>query len=525
MEYIKGTDRQQIQLLSLEQMVHPQSFARIIDAYVDMLDLRPFNFKHLATKAEDRTKKQTKLPFNPADLLKLYLFGYQTGVRSCRKLAYACQANIEVMWLIKGLTPHYKTIADFRKDNKQAFRKVFRHFVAILKDWELIEGKTIGIDSFKIRAQNALKNNYNQKKIDRHQKYIDTKVDEYLAELDQAEKQHHKEKQEALKQKLEVKEQQKEKYNKLQAQLDNSEAEQISTTDPDAKAVVFQRNAVKVGYNVQAASDAKHKLLVAMDTGDVNDTKALKAMTDLVCENLEIKTYDVIADKGYHSGSELKEVQAKGISTYVSPKESSSTKKNSAYAITAFTYNEKEDSYTCPQAESLTTNGNSYNKKPSSNRKTYKVKHYKTKACNTGCAVRDLCTKNKNGRYIERTEYQPYINENNNNVNTNKDYYRTRQQIIEHQFGTIKRQWHFDYLLLKGKEKVLAEVSIVFTAYNLRRCVSILGFDGLMSKLKAHFATFLQVLLLCWLTKAFRRNKILAVVTARSGSYVINYYL
>ena len=205
MEYIKGTDRQQIQLLSLEQMVDQHSFARIIDAFVDALDLSKFNFKYYETRPEDRIKKQTKLPFNPADLLKLYLFGYQSGVRSCRKQEYACQANIEVMWLLKGLQPKYKTIADFRKDNKKAFRKVFRHFVSILKEWELVEGKTIGIDSFKIRAQNALKNNYNQAKIDRHQKYIDHKVAQYLEQLDQAEKEDNQQKQEELTQKLEVK--------------------------------------------------------------------------------------------------------------------------------------------------------------------------------------------------------------------------------------------------------------------------------------------------------------------------------
>jgi len=160
----KRIDRQQIQLLFLEQMIHQHSFARIIDAFVDMLDLAPFNFKYLETKPEDRIQKQIKLPFNPADLLKLYLFGYQRGVHSCRKLEYACQTNIEVMWLLKGLQPKYKTIADFRKYNKKAFKKVFRHFVSILNEWELIEGKAIGINSFKIRAQNALKNNYNKPK-------------------------------------------------------------------------------------------------------------------------------------------------------------------------------------------------------------------------------------------------------------------------------------------------------------------------------------------------------------------------
>jgi len=211
---------------SLNQMVGQHSFVRILDVFVDVLDLKQLNFKY--TQRNQQNKKQEgRHPFNPADLLKLYLYGYQTGVRSCRKLEYACNTNIEMMWLLKGLTPHYRTIADFRKDNKTAFKKVFRQFATILKEWQLVEGKTIAIDSFKIRAQNALKNNYNQTKIDRQVKYIDDKIDEYLTELDKAEEE-------------DKKHIQKQKYESLQKQLEQTGEKQISTTDADARAVFFK---------------------------------------------------------------------------------------------------------------------------------------------------------------------------------------------------------------------------------------------------------------------------------------------
>ena len=252
---------------------------------------------------------------------------------------------------------------------------------------------------------------------------------------------------------------------------------------------------MKVGYNIQAASDGKHKLLIAADTGDVNDTKALSPMVEKVQENIgkpnKDNPMDILADKGYHSGREIKACEGLGVNTYISPKESSSSKTNPDFAMDAFLYNELEDTYTCPAKETMHTNGRWYNKKlDASGRKSYKVKHYKTKACKD-CPLRTECTKNKNGRLIERTEYAEYVKQNNDRVNQNPDYYRERQQIIEHQFGTLKRHWHFDYCLTKGKEKVLGEAYLIFTCYNLRRLVSILGFETLMERLKALSTTLM----------------------------------
>jgi transposase len=172
MDHIRGNNRNQIKMISLEQMGEPESMVRIIDAFVDIQNLEQFDFNYFALNKEGRP------PYHPATLMKLYLYGYQNSIRTCRKLQKACNTNIEVMWLLNEQSPHYKTIADFRKDNPKSFKAVFRYFVAMLKEWKLIDGKTIGVDSFKIRAQNSLKNNFNEKKVKRHIDYIDKKIAE-----------------------------------------------------------------------------------------------------------------------------------------------------------------------------------------------------------------------------------------------------------------------------------------------------------------------------------------------------------
>jgi len=477
MVHIQGNNRNQIRMLSLEQMVEQESMVRVIDAFIDMLDLEKFDFNYFKLNKEGRP------PYHPSTMMKLYLYGYQNSLRTSRKLEKACKTNIEMMWLINEQRPHFKTIANFRKDNPKAFKGVFRYFVAILKDWNLIDGKTIAIDSFKIRAQNSLKNNFNQRKVKRHIDYIDKRIAQYEQALDE-------EFDETIKDKLDYNHQKKENYKKIQNHLKETGDGQISTTDTDSRAVIFQRNSVRVGYNVQAVSDSKNKLLIAADTGDVNDTKALTVMVKKAKENIG-EVENVLADKGYHSGRELKACEKLDVTTFISPKESSSTKKNPDFAMESFVYDKKEDTYTCPAGELMQTNGKWYNKTLKNGRKSYQVKHYKTKACN-GCHLRAQCTTNRYGRVIERTEYQQYITRNNDRVNQNLNYYRQRQQIIEHQFGTLKRHWHFDYTLTRGKEKVLGEVYLIFTGYNLRRLMSIFDFETLMSKIKAHLSSVLD---------------------------------
>lgn len=460
-------DRNQITMMALEEMVHKDSWVRLVDLFVDVLPMDELGFINSAHEKEGRP------PFHPSILLKLYMYGYRHGIRSASKLHHACLVNVEVWWLLKGLKPSARTICYFRKNNSKAFKKAFRYFVLMLKEWDLIDGETIAIDSFKIRAQNSLKNNFNQKKIDRHISYIDQKIDEYQEELDRADDIESKEK---LQDKIEYQNSKRDNYKAIEKELEESGELQLSKTDPDAKSVVLHRNVVNVGYNIQAGCDGKHKLFLNNDTGTVNDTHALADMALDAKELLGVEEMNCLTDKGYTTGVHIQTCTENNIITYSSPKAHSS-QDNGLYNMNEFVYDDIQDTYTCPANQVLHTNGNICKKRK------HRVKRYYTKECN-GCKLREKCTKNKKGRFIERSIYQEALEENEKRVNDNPEYYRLRQQITEHQFGTLKRQWGFTFTLMKGKENVLSEVNLYMLIYNLKRSLSILGKKELTEKLK-----------------------------------------
>jgi len=468
MDFIQGFDRDQLQMMNFDSFVKNDSWARVVDLFVCILPLADLGFK-------DTPADEGRPPFDPSDLLKLYLYGYKNHLRSSRKLAHACEVNMEVIWLLKGLRPSARKIAYFRKNNAKAFKKAFRHFVVLLKEMGLIDGKTIAIDSFKIRAQNSLKNNFNQKKIDRHLEYIDNKIEQYQQEIEQEDE---LDKQAELKQKIDCQNQKKDNYKFIEKQLEESGESQISLSDPDARSVILHRNVVNVGYCVQAGCDGKHKLFINNDTGTVNDTHALSPMALEAKELLDVENMDVITDKGYTTGKHIDICGKNGITTYCSPKAHSS-QNNGLYDMQIFEYNKQNDYYTCPAKQMLKTNGTVYNKNK------HLVKHYKNRqACKT-CSLRVQCTTNKNGRLIERSIYQEALQKNQKRVEENPNYYRLRQQITEHQFGTLKRQWGFTYTLMKGKENVLSEVNLMMICYNLRRLISIYSIDQLKTMLRS----------------------------------------
>jgi len=476
MDFIQGFDRNQLQMMSFEEFVSSDSWARVVDLFVDILPLNDLGFHEIPAD-------EGRPPFHPADMLKLYLYGYKNHLRSSRKLAHACKVNMEVIWLMKGLKPSARKIAYFRKNNPKAFKQAFRYFVVLLKEMKLIDGKTIAIDSFKIRAQNSLKNNFNQKKIDRHLDYIDNKINEYQQQLA---KEDDLDEQKKINTKIDYQNAKKDNYKNLENQLKESGESQISLNDPDAKSVILHRNVVNVGYCVQAGCDGKHNLFINNDTGTVNDTHALSPMALDAKALLNLDEMDVITDKGYTTGKHIDICSKNGITTYSSPKDHSS-QHNGLYDMQIFKYNKKKDYYTCPANEILATNGTVYNKAG------HKVKHYKNRKACKNCTLRAQCTKNKNGRFIERSIYQEALEDNQKRVEANPDYYRLRQQITEHQFGTLKRQWGFTFTLMKGKENVLSEVNLMMMVYNLRRLVSIFTIKDLKIKLKELFFDFLPI--------------------------------
>jgi transposase len=501
MQHINGEDRNQMFMFSLESLIPPDAFVRVIDAFVDTIDMKSFGFKHVDCSEEGRPA------YHPSILMKLYIYGYKYGVRSSRQLEREARLNMEAMWLLSGIHPRYHTIADFRKENKKAFREIFRKFVCLLKEWELVEGQTIAIDSFKIRAKNSLKNNYNQKKIERHIAYIDEKITAYEALLDECDK---KEDKQELEEKIAYQNKKKDSYRSLEEKLQSSGEDQISLTDPDSKAVILLRNIVNVGYNVQASADAKNKLLVEYDTGHVNDTHALSEMAISSKELLKVEKINALADKGYHTGEEIQRCGDHNITTYVSPRKSS-TNNEELYPVEKFTYDKDNDTYTCPAGCKLTTTGKWY--KHSDSRKgrfSYKFKRYTTSNCKC-CIQRQYCTGGKqNGRAIDRSEYAVALEANTDRVEQNPEYYRQRQQIIEHIFGTLKRQRGFTHVLVKGRDQVLGEVGLMFIGYNLSRCVSILGAKELIKALKKCCLRILKLkikLILSHLEAFYFRNR------------------
>lgn len=480
MQHIPFKNRNQYNFSSLEDLIEKDNVVRFVDAFVDKLELSKLGFNLNIVKNEGRPS------YDSAVFLKLYIYGYLNGIRSSRKLEKECVRNIELQWLMSGLTPNYHSIADFRKLNPLALRNTFKLFVLFLKDVDLIGGNTIAIDGTKARAHNSKKNNYSPKKIERHIAYIEEKTNQYLTELDQADKNEQQEKIKGIQEKLTRLKTQKIKYEKLTAQLELSGEPQVSTTDADARALLIQGQVVEVSYNTQAAIDDKHKLVIGTHTINRNDRNALSGIALETKENIQAESFTILADKGYNNAKEIEACQNQGLTTIVAQQEivnSNAKGTTKEYLVTNFIYNKETDSYTCPQNETLTTTGSWYTKKRDNG--SHQFKKYRTTACKT-CAALKLCTAKADGRReIERSQYAEAMELNNKNYKEQYDLYRKRQELNEHVFGTIKRVWGYYFTNLKGLKKVNGEWSLIMTVYNIKRTINILGFDELMQRLNA----------------------------------------
>lgn len=330
------------------------------------------------------------------------------------------------------------------------------------------------------------KNNYNQKKIDRHLTYIEEKSTEYMNLLEQNDIQEDSIKVLDIQEKIDRLKKNKIKYEVLQEQLNSTGEPQVSTTDQDSRALLVHGQVVEVCYNVQTAVDEKHKLVIATHTINRNDRNALTDIALEAKENLNIENFVAILDKGYHNGREIQQCKDANIVTIVAPSEIVNSNLHGTtpdYVVTNFIYNEESDCYTCPQGNMLNTTG-TWHKKSRDNNISYRFKKYRTPECKT-CPVKHLCTgRASGGREIERSEFAYAVEENNKRYKENAALYRKRQEINEHIFGTIKRKWGYYYTNLKGLEKVNGEHSLIMLVYNIKRCFTILGLPDLTEKLK-----------------------------------------
>lgn len=485
MKFIAGKDRNQTEFFCLEQTISQDNEVRLIDLFVAAINMKDYGF--------DMDFIDNGRPaYHPSELLRLYIYGYLNRIRSSRSLEKECKRNIELMWLMKGLAPDHNTIANFRKDNPRAIRKIFHATVALAKNFDLIGAKLLAGDSTKLRAQNSKKNNFNAAKIERHITYIDDKLSAYNAILSQQDNDLTETKKEEIQQKIDRHKHHKSRYENFQKQLDETEQVQISTSDPDSRQLITRNNITEVAYSVQTTVDAKHNIPIDFKVTNQNDSKAMGAMVRRTKTILGKTDLTILYDKGYHTGTEFDYAHKQGVTVIVAVPEVASHAPDIAFDVANFRYDKELDLYVCPAEKQLMTNGRWYTKKHG--KTTNQMKHYKTKAC-LSCIFFDRCTKNKAGRLIERTEHAELIAANKNRTVLDKEIYRRRQAIVEHPYGIIKRQWGFYYIMTKKTiSHASADVGLMFTAFNLRRILNLIDPDTLKKYLKLFVCFYFAIM-------------------------------
>ena len=520
MKFILGQDRNQIPLFasSLEDAISQDNEVRLIDLFVGSLKLAEFGFKV-------NFIENGRPAYHPADLLKLFIYGYLNRIRSSRALEKECGRNIELMWLLKCLVPDHNTISNFRKDNPKAIRKVFRATVQLASHFDLIGGKLVAGDSTKLRAQNSKKNNFNPGKIERHIAYIDARLEEYNKMLSSEDQDSLSESEtKEIQTKIKKHKERKAKYQDFQQQLEQTGETQISTSDPESRQLITRNNITEVAYNIQTTVDAKHCLPIDYKVTNQNDSKAMGAMVRRAKTILQSNQFTALYDKGFHTGSEFEYAKEQGVEVLVAIPDAASHAPDTAFDVEHFVYDKQSDSYTCPAMKTLTTNSTWYDKNRGKSFK--KVKHYKTNEC-LKCAYFQQCTTNKKGRLIERSEHADIIHENKIRIDHNKELYRRRQAIVEHPYGVIKRQWGFYYIMTKKSMKhAAADVGLIFIAYNLRRIMNIIGMERLKEYLTSIilcFSTFYILLKSSVHNRKFHQRKLLLINTMLSMLLLPNF--
>ena len=470
MRYIEGQNRTQINLfpISLDESISQDNDVRLVDLFVNALDIKSLWFKvdHI---------ENGRPAYHPKDLLRIYIYGYMNSIHSSRNLEKECKRNLEMIWLVKGLAPDHNTIYNFRRDNPKSIKKVFQLTVKIASHFNLIGGKLIAGDSTKLRAQNSKKNNFNEKKIKRHLEYIERKLAEYTTLLSECDGDKNRKE---IEQEISKHENRKQDYLQLQDQLNQSEATQISTSDPESRQMITRNNITEVAYNIQTTVDAKYYIPFDYVVTNTNDSKAMGMMLQRAKEILKTNSFTALYDKGYHTGSEFKTAEGLGIEVLVAIPTVAAQAPNPAYNVEHFIYRQDRDCYECPQGKELHTTGTLHKAK------TYMFKRYTTKEC-LECPVKAECSKAKYGKGIQRSEYQGVVEKNKIRIEQNKDYYRQRQAIVEHPYGTIKRQWGYNYIMTKKyKRRAEADVGFIFTVYNLKRIINLIDPKELREYLK-----------------------------------------
>jgi transposase len=476
MAYIEGHARDQALLLpaSVEDYVGADSPVRFIDAFVDDLDLGEAGFCRSRPKATGRPG------YDPGDMLKLYLYGYLNRVRSSRRLESEATRNLELIWLLRGLRPDYKTIADFRRDNRSAFKAAFRAFVVLCRKLDLFGRELLAVDGTRLKAVNNPGRNFSRDKLARYIAAADERLEGYLAELDAIDRGEDGSgpgRGEALSAKIAKVRERRQAQEAMLEQLNASGESQVSLSDPDARAMDTGQKTT-VGYNAQVAVDAKHKLIVEQHVTNAATDMGLLATTAAAAKDtLGVERIAAVADMGYYKGEDIEACEANGITPYVARPQRGSAIANGRFPKERFSYDPAADAYHCPGGKLLDTRYRSVT------RGHVSIQYSSPAAC-AACAIRARCTGGR-WRRINRWENEAVLERMATRLAARPGILDVRRETVEHPFGSIKQWMNQGAFLMRGLENVRAEFSLTALAYNLRRAINIIGTPGMIRAVRA----------------------------------------
>src|SRR6476660_2168999 len=480
--FVQGADRQQTTLLPecLDDWVDESNPVRAVDVFVHALELGDLGFDGVDPAATGRPA------YHPSPMLKLYIYGYLNRVQSSRRLEREAGRNLEVMWLTGRLVPDHKTIADFRKDNGPAIRKVCAQFVELCRKMGLLAKASVAIDGSKFKAVNSRDNNFTQGKIKRRQKQIEESVARYMSQLDTADRRTAagEDPSEAV---LLTKTRLKEKLAKLEEEVKRLDAiekavlaspdKQISLTDPDCRSMATSgRGSGMVAYNVQSAVDTTNHLIVAHEVTNIGtDRSQLATMAQATKAALRSEHLDVVADRGYFKGEELLACEQAGVAVTLPKPQTSGAKSAGRFGKPDLVYLAKDDVYRCPAGEKLAHHF-------TADEDGQKMRIYLTKACRT-CPFKDQCT-TSNERRIKRWEYEHVVEAAQTRLDQNPQAMRVRRETVEHPFATLKMRMGATHFLMKTLPKVATEMALHVLAYNLTRVMNIVGIKPFLAAIR-----------------------------------------
>jgi transposase len=474
MSYVRGVDRSQVQLLPecVDDYVDANAPARFIDAFVDGLDLQSLKFTHAQPASTGRPA------YDPADLLKLYVYGYLIRIRSSRRLEAEAGRNLELIWLLRGVRPDFKTIADFRKDNRAAFKPLFKQFNLLCRKMDLFGSELVAIDGSKFKAVNNPRRHFSQEQLNQLVTTVEQRIDAYLKDLDHNDVETQGVAPAPSRKELEDKiarlKERKGQYEELLSDMKENGQTEVSLIDPDSRGM----QKVGVGYNVQVAVDAKNHLIVEPEVvQSACDRNQLSGMAIAAQSELGAQKLQVVADAGYHEADQLEACEKVAIETYVpetGKRSGLSTQGRRVFAKQQFIYDPVADAYRCPAGQTLKRGhvGKSKGKD--------RIVYYNCAACSR-CSIKAQCTHGRN-RVICRRLNEDVLERQAARLTAHPEIMARRKAIVEHVFGTL-RNWDQDHFLMRGLDKVRAEFSLSALTYNIRRVLNLFAVTTLIENL------------------------------------------